>query len=353
MNDLVLITGGAGFIGTNLAARLLAEGRRVLIFDNLARAGVETNLHWLQSSFGGALELVIDDVRNREAVAAAVSRASEVFHFAAQVAVTTSLKDPRLDFDINVGGTLNVLEAIRQSHRSIPLVCTSTNKVYGALEDIELEAAETRYRPVDHVVRAAGVSELRPLDFHSPYGCSKGAADQYVLDYCRSFGLRAVVLRMSCIYGQHQFGNEDQGWVAHFLIQALAGRPITIYGNGKQVRDLLFVDDLVNALLLCQERMSELSGHAFNLGGGPGNAVSLNELLHWIRRLVGREPEIERAPWRTGDQRYFVSDTHRFSLATGWRAHIAANQGVVQLYEWLRAQDDGGAEPLMAKANVA
>lgn len=352
MNDLVLITGGAGFIGTNLAARLLAAGRKVLIFDNLSRPGSEVNLQWLRASFGDNLKVAVEDIRNGDAVDAAVSAASEIFHFAAQVAVTSSLKNPRVDFDINVGGTLNVLEAMRNSRRSIPLVYTSTNKVYGALDDVELEANDTRYQPMDRILRETGISESRPLSFHSPYGCSKGAADQYILDYARSFGLRAVVLRMSCIYGQRQFGNEDQGWVAHFLIQALARSTITVYGDGKQVRDILFVDDLVNALLLCRECMSDLSGRAFNLGGGRSNTVSLIEVLNWIRRLAAYEPAIERASPRIGDQRYFVSDTHRFSLATGWRANVAASDGIVRLFDWLRARDQD-VEPVTAKAHMA
>lgn len=334
----VLITGGAGFIGTNLAARLLESGRQVLIFDNLSRAGVERNLRWLREQYPDRVQVEIADVRDYHLVRAAVSRCSQVFHFAAQVAVTSSLEDPRTDFDINLHGTLNVLEAIRSARRPPSLVFTSTNKVYGALDDVALDTTGTRYQPRNTRLRDTGIGEARPLDFHSPYGCSKGGADQYVLDYARSFGLSAVVLRMSCIYGPHQFGNEDQGWVAHFLIHALEGRPLTLYGDGKQVRDILFVEDLVDALLLCQACMSSLSGRAFNMGGGPANTVSLVELLERIGTLTGSKPAVTRAPWRTGDQRYYVSDTSAFSAATGWSPQVPATEGVARLHAWLQTE---------------
>jgi len=352
MSGRVLITGGAGFVGTNLAARLLASGRPVLLFDNLARPGVEKNLHWLRTTFGETLRVQIGDTRDAQALREAVAEASEVYHFAAQVAVTSSLEDPLADFDVNLRGTLNLLEALRHSVHRPPLVFTSTNKVYGALDDIELEASETRYRPLEPRLRVTGISEHRPLDFHSPYGCSKGAADQYILDYTRSFGLDAVVLRMSCIYGPHQFGNEDQGWVAHFLIRALERRPITIYGDGKQVRDILFVDDLVDALLQCQSRMPTLSGRAFNIGGGPSNTVSLNELLERIAKLLGRPPVVSHANWRVGDQRYYVSDTHAFTSATGWHARVPVNVGLAHLCEWLRAEH-GATETTMPRTHAA
>src|SRR5918998_1996975 len=273
-NRPVLITGGSGFIGTNLAHRLLSAGEPVLLFDNLARPGVEQNLRWLHDTHGKLVRIVIDDVRNPEAVHRAVEQAAQVFHFAAQVAVTTSLTDPVEDFEINARGTLNVLEAIRSQSSPPPLVFTSTNKVYGALEDLGLRRHNQRYEPTDPSLRQTGVSESRPLDFHSPYGCSKGTADQYVLDYARTYGLHSIVFRMSCIYGAHQFGTEDQGWVAHFLIRALGGQPITLYGDGRQVRDILAVEDLVNAFLLAQAHMGSEAGQAFNIGGGPGETGS-------------------------------------------------------------------------------
>jgi CDP-paratose 2-epimerase len=258
-----------------------------------------------------------------------------VFHLAAQVAVTTSLVDPAADFEVNVRGTLNVLEAVRAQEQPPPLFFTSTNKVYGGMEDVPLRLAGRRYEPVDPALAARGFAEDRRLDFHSPYGCSKGAADQYVLDYARSYGLRTVVFRMSCIYGPHQFGTEDQGWVAHFLIQALAERPITLYGDGMQVRDVLYFDDLVRAFLLAEERIDELAGRAFNMGGGPGQTLSLLELVDSIAELHGERPEVCFESWRTGDQRYYVSDHRAFSRATGWRPHVSVKEGIGRLYNWL------------------
>ncbi|HZF99009.1 MAG TPA: NAD-dependent epimerase/dehydratase family protein [Pseudoxanthomonas sp.] len=348
----ILITGGAGFVGTNLAARLLGEGRPVLIYDNLSRPGVEHNLRWLRACFGERLQVEIADVRDRHLLREAVAGVSQVFHFAAQVAVTSSLEDPVADFEINLRGTLNLLEAVRQADTPPPLVFTSTNKVYGALEDVALEATETRYQPSDPGLRQTGIGEARPLDFHSPYGCSKGGADQYVLDYTRSYGLAATVLRMSCIYGPHQFGNEDQGWVAHFLIRALEHKPITLYGDGRQVRDILFVEDLVDAMLLCQERMPQLRGRAFNMGGGAANTTSLIELLERIGRLTGAQPQVSRSSWRTGDQRYYVSDTRAFTAATGWTPQVDVEEGVARLHHWLHAQR-GGAQRTAARSSAA
>jgi CDP-paratose 2-epimerase len=337
-NGYVLITGGSGFVGTNLAARLLDAGRDVLIYDSLARAGAERNLRWLRARHGDAVRIEIADTRDSARLAGAVAGASQVYHFAAQVAVTSSLADPREDFAINLGGTLNLLEAARRLSEPPPIVFTSTNKVYGALPDVALEARATRYEPVEMALREHGISERRPLDFHSPYGCSKGAADQYMLDYARSFGLQTVVLRMSCIYGPHQFGNEDQGWVAHFLISALDKRPITLYGDGRQVRDILYVDDLVDALILCETNVRALSGRAFNIGGGPKNAISLLELVDAITRMEQRPPATARAPWRVGDQRYFVSDTRAFQTAAGWQPRVSAGEGIARLHAWLEAQ---------------
>lgn len=332
----VLITGGAGFIGCNVAHRLLSSGTPVTILDDLSRPGVERNLHWLRSTHGDAMHAIIADVRDRRAVRHAVARARQVFHFAAQVAVTTSLTDPVNDFDINAGGTLTLLEAVRSLPEPPSLVFTSTNKVYGGLDDVPLARNGTRYMPQDDATREHGISEARPLDFHSPYGCSKGTADQYVLDYARSFGLRTIVFRMSCIYGPHQFGTEDQGWVAHFLVRALEHRPIVLYGDGMQVRDILFVDDLVDAMLLAQKHMATHAGRAFNIGGGPSNTISLIELLDRIEQLEGQRPEVLGDGWRTGDQRYYVSDTRAFQDATGWKPRVDAATGIARLHAWLR-----------------
>ena len=338
-----LITGGAGFIGTNLADRLLSDGKPVIVLDSLARSGVERNLQWLRDKHGKDLEVCIADVRERGVLRDAVSRAGQVFHFAAQVAVTTSLYDPIDDFDRNARGTLNLLEEIRRLDSPPPLVFTSTNKVYGGLEDVPLKLYNSRYEPEDQFLRTRGIGEDRPLDFHSPYGCSKGTADQYVIDYSRTFGLKAVVFRMSCIYGLHQFGTEDQGWVAHFLIQALKKQPITIYGDGRQVRDILFAEDLVNAFLLAEQNMSKISGQAFNIGGGPSNTISLLELLEIIRFLEMKGPAVTFSDWRPGDQRYYVSDSSKFKAATGWRVEVDASEGVERLYRWLKQGSAGDA----------
>ncbi len=332
--DLVLITGGAGFIATNVADRLLRQGCRVRLFDNLSRDGVEENVQWLRSEHPGRVEFRFGDVRDSAAVRNALTGVRQVFHFAAQVAVTTSLVDPFLDFDVNARGTLNLLESIRSMDDRPSLLFTSTNKVYGQLDDVELYRHERRYEP-DPVVSRRGISEARPLDFHSPYGCSKGAAEQYVLDYARTFNVPAVVFRMSCIYGPHQFGTEDQGWVAHFIIQALKGRPVTLYGDGLQVRDVLFVDDLVDAMLLAHANIGSIAGEAFNIGGGPTNTTSLLELLDLIETITGDPVPHTIEPWRTADQRYYVSDTTKFSAATGWRPSTPVLDGVGKLTAWL------------------
>ncbi len=329
---LTLVTGGAGFIGTNLCERLLAEGGHVVIFDNLSRAGVEHNLRWLRNRHGPELRVEIGDVRDAAAVARAIRGVDRVYHFAAQVAVTTSLVDPVQDFEINARGTLNVLEALRARPDRVPLVFTSTNKVYGQLADVSLESTSSRYRPADG---SAGFDEKRRLSFHSPYGCSKGAADQYVIDYTHTYAIPATVLRMSCIYGPHQFGNEDQGWVAHFILRALRGEPITIYGDGRQVRDILFVDDLVEALLLAGEPQPDLRGQAFNLGGGPANTISLLELIEVLGRMRGAPLPVQYAEWRAADQRYYVSEPSLFSSLTGWQPRVGVEAGVRTLWHWL------------------
>ena len=338
----VLITGGAGFVGSNLANTLLSSGERVTILDNLSRAGVERNWKWLRSRHGDAVQLVQADTRNEREVALLVREAGAIYHFAAQVAVTTSLEDPDLDFSINVLGTMNVLKAWRELPVPPPLIYTSTNKVYGSLANVELRENGGRYEPVDDEIRASGISETQCLDFYSPYGCSKGTADQYILDHARTFGLPALVFRMSCIYGPRQFGTEDQGWVAHFLIRARERGLLTLYGDGKQVRDILFVEDLVRALCLARENLPRLAGRAFNIGGGPENTISLLELLD-IMEDLGDRPRVEFSDWRPGDQRYYVSDFGRFSRATGWRPAVGVREGIRRLQEWLHHSTAGAS----------
>jgi CDP-paratose 2-epimerase len=335
MRGHTLITGGAGFVGTNLADRLLSQGERVIVLDNLSRAGVEDNARFLDERHGARVDVEVADVRDRAALARAVRGASRVFHLAAQVAVTTSLDEPMDDAATNVQGTLNLLEEARAQHTPPAVVFTSTNKVYGTLDDVQLIERDTRYEPADRDIRARGIGESRPLQFCTPYGCSKGAADQYVLDYSHSYGVPSVVFRMSCIYGTHQMGNEDQGWVAHFLIRAIEGDPITVYGDGKQVRDVLYVDDLVDALTRASDRAAELAGRAFNIGGGPGNCISLRELLDMIGELRGDPASVEFADWRQGDQRFYASDASAFTAATGWRARTSPSEGLMRLHSWL------------------
>jgi CDP-paratose 2-epimerase len=332
----VLVTGGAGFIGCNIANRLAEDGHEVLVYDALSRPGVEKNLAWLKERHPSLIASITADIRDEDELARAARDAKAVFHMAAQVAVTTSLVDPREDFEINIKGTLNLLDALRLKGGRTPLIFASTNKVYGDLADIEFKLEGDRYVPQDREVAGYGIGETRPLDFHTPYGCSKGAADQYVLDYARSFGVPTAVLRMSCIYGMRQMGTEDQGWVAHFLIRALEGETITLYGDGHQVRDIMDVRNAVEAYMHAWERIETISGRAFNLGGGPDNSVSLRELIAYMSELLGREVDLRYEDWRAGDQRYFVADTRVAREALGLSPAVPWKEGVKLLAEWLR-----------------
>ena len=336
----IVITGGAGFIGSNLADALLSDGETVAVLDNLSRGGVKQNLLWLQERHGERLQVVTADVRDSEAVDAALANAAAVFHFAAQTAVTTSLADPIEDFEINARGTVNVLEAVRKAGHRAPVIFSSTNKVYGGLGDLRLVELDERHVPADELIRTRGINEDRKLDFCTPYGCSKGVADQYVLDYGRSYDLPTAVLRMSCIYGPRQFGTEDQGWVAHFLIRALKGEPITIYGDGKQVRDVLHVSDAVAAYRAVLADIDKVRGRAFNLGGGPRNAVSLNMVLREIENIVGTTLSVSRDDWREGDQLYFVAETSRLEAELAWHAKTGWRDGLRDLADWLAGQDN-------------
>ena len=332
----VLITGGAGFIGCNIANRLAEDGHEILIYDALSRPGVEQNLAWLKERHPGLVSSITADIRDEDELARAAREAKAVFHMAAQVAVTTSLADPREDFEINIRGTLNLLDALRLKGDRTPIIFASTNKVYGDLADIDFQLDGQRYVPQDRSVAQNGIGEARPLDFHTPYGCSKGAADQYVLDYARSFAVPAAVVRMSCIYGVRQMGTEDQGWVAHFLIRALEGQPITLYGDGHQVRDIMDVRNAVEAYVKAWRRIDRISGRAFNLGGGPDNAVSLRELIAYMGELLGREVDVRFDDWRAGDQRYFVADTRQIRDALDLSPAVPWREGVALLAEWLR-----------------
>jgi CDP-paratose 2-epimerase len=340
MNDTrhtrpVLVTGGCGFIGCNLADRLAGRGNEVIVLDNLARAGVRENAQWLKSRYGERVNIVIADIREPISVIDAVREASAVIHLAAQVAVTDSVADPLADFEINARGTINVLEAVRLHNPSAPVLFASTNKVYGRLiDDRQILRADQRYQPASPLL-ADGISENAPLDFYSPYGCSKGTADQYVRDYARVFGLQTVVLRMSCIYGPRQFGTEDQGWIAHFLLSALRGDRLTIYGDGYQVRDALHVSDAAEAWLAALDHIALVRGRTFNLGGGPSNAVSLRELIALLRELTGNDISYSFADWRPGDQPWYVTDARALSAALGWQPKTPLRDGLISLHEWL------------------
>jgi CDP-paratose 2-epimerase len=331
-----LITGGAGFIGTNTADRLLSDGHQVIIVDDLSRRGSESNLRWLRERHGDFPFHKID-VRDYAALSLAFGEHAPldlVLHFAAQVAVTTSVEDPRTDFEINTLGTLNVLEAVRAMDDDPVVLYTSTNKVYGALTQLQAVEDDLRYRYVDLPL---GVTEETPLDFYSPYGCSKGAADQYVRDYHRMYGMRTIVFRNSCIYGTRQFGIEDQGWLAWFVIAAVKGAPITIYGNGKQVRDLLYIDDLVEAMLLAYEKIDKTQGRIYNIGGGAENSVSIwLEVEPILSKLLGKDIPVDYADWRPGDQPIYVSDITRASKDFGWRPKTTVDEGLNRLFNWVR-----------------
>ncbi|CAN5143241.1 GDP-mannose 4,6-dehydratase [soil metagenome] len=348
----VTVTGGAGFIGSNVAAVYLRDGHRVTVLDSLRRPGTAANLDWLGRLGGDRLEFVRGDVRDARLVHDLLAGPTDlVFHFAAQPAVTTSVERPREDLEINLLGTFNVLEAIRARQGLPPpaLFFTSTNKVYGALERHATIETERRHRFADERLHASGVGESEPLDFHSPYGCSKGAADQYARDYARMYGLPIVVFRMSCIYGQRQFGNEDQGWLAHFLIALATQRPLVIYGDGKQVRDILHVDDLVRAFQLAHEHLEDVAGNVYNIGGGPANSVAVwAELREHLASLPGHVPEPGREDWRPGDQPVYVSDTTRARRDFGWTAEIGATEGIERLWRWVQAERDLIAETLGA-----
>jgi CDP-paratose 2-epimerase len=336
----VLVTGGCGFVGCNIAQALALRGSRVLILDSLARAGSQENGRWLRARHGDRIVIEQADVRDEAAVNRLTARASAVIHLAAQVAVTTSLDAPIEDFEINARGTLNLLEAIRRSGSQIPLLFASTNKVYGKLLDRDMiEREGNRYWPRNDDL-AGGVDERTPLDFYSPYGCSKGTADQYVRDYARVFGIPTAVMRMSCIYGPRQFGTEDQGWIAHFLISAIRNQPITIFGDGYQVRDALFIDDAVAAWLGVLDHIGRLSGCVFNLGGGPANAVSLREMMEMIAKLRGEDPHLHFEDWRPGDQPWYVSDIEAISRAIGWVPKTPVREGVARLHGWLSERLD-------------
>ena len=330
-----LVTGGAGFIGANYVHRLLSRGDEAVVFDDLSRPGVRANLEWLRQNHGAAVRLVVGDICDERLLRPAAADADAIVHLAGQTAVTTSVGDPVGDFRANAFGTLRVLEAARASPRRPIVLYASTNKVYGAMAGVATVEAPTRYAYRD---LPCGIAEDQPLDFHSPYGCSKGAGDQYARDYHRIFGLRTVVLRQSCIYGPRQMGSTDQGWLAWFVIAALTGQPVTVYGDGKQARDVLFVDDLLDAYDAAVDRIGTAAGQVYNVGGGPGRVLSVwAEFGPLLERLVRRRIPTTRAAWRPGDQRVYVSDIRKAGRELGWTPRIPVEEGIERLFAWIAA----------------
>lgn len=334
----LLITGGAGFIGSNTADAFLSDGHQITVFDDLSRAGTELNLSWLQSNHPG-LRFVRGDITQIDQIQAAFDVSFDaVIHLAAQTAVTTSITEPARDFQINALGTFNLLEAVRISGQDPVVIYASTNKVYGGMETVAVVEEERRYRYLDYPL---GIREDLGLDFHSPYGCSKGAADQYVRDYARMYGLRTIVYRQSCIYGERQFGIEDQGWVAWFILAARAKKQITIFGNGKQVRDVLHIQDLVAAYKVGIERADQVAGRIYNIGGGPEFSLSIwIEFREILEKLLEQEIPVTTADWRPGDQPIYVSDITKAKNELGWSPTISPEQGIKRLYEWIDGNVD-------------
>jgi CDP-paratose 2-epimerase len=329
------ITGGAGFIGSNYVNRLLERGEKVSIYDNLSRAGAKRNLAWLQEAYGRrAFQLVVGDVRDAAQLTVSTREADVIVHLAGQVTVTTSVINPREDFEINAGGTFNVLEAARLNERKPVILYASTNKVYGGMEDVPVIKRLTRW---EYENLPDGCPETQPLDFHSPYGCSKGTGDQYARDYARIYDLPTVVLRQSCIYGTRQFGMEDQGWVAWMIIAALTGQTITIFGDGRQIRDVLYVDDLLDAYDAAIARIDQVKGRVFNVGGGPANTMSIwTEFGPILEKLLGKPIPVGSGDWRPGDQKVFVADIRKAEQELGWKPKIGVEQGVGRLYKWVK-----------------
>jgi CDP-paratose 2-epimerase len=339
MSRKYLVTGGAGFIGSNYVHRLLQRGEQVVIYDNLSRVGAKANLRWLEQVFGKqSVRLVKGDVADPRQVAECAREADVIVHLAGQVAVTTSVTHPREDFEANALGTFNALEAARLSGNDPIFIYASTNKVYGGMDEVKILELQTRWQYTD---LEYGCPETQALDFHSPYGCSKGAGDQYVRDYARIYGLRTVVFRQSCIYGPRQFGVEDQGWLAWMIIAAVTGRPITIYGDGKQVRDVLHVDDLLDAYDAAITRIDTAKGQVFNIGGGVKNVLAIwAEFGPLLERLLGRKIPVADADWRPGDQRVFYADVRKARSELGWEPRIDFADGIRRLLEWVQENQE-------------
>lgn len=333
MKKKALVTGGAGFIGSNLVDHLLKERWEVILFDNLSRKGTKANLDWLKKNHQSKkLNVVIKDIRDYGSIKRAVKRVDAVFHLAAQVAVTLAVENPREDFEINALGTLNVLEAGRELGHNPAVLYSSTNKVYGSLDNLKYKEKKLRYTFRDF---PEGIKEEHPLDFYSPYACSKGAADQYTRDYYRVFGVPTVTFRQSCIYGSRQVGAVDQGWMAFLAASVLSGKPITYYGDGKQVRDVLYIDDLIEAFLKAVDKIDKVKGEIYNIGGGVDNALSLREFVKILEEKTGKEIPVQMAEWRAGDQKVFISDNSKAEKDLNWKPKTGKNSGIDKLLNWI------------------
>lgn len=336
----LLITGGCGFLGSNLASYAMENGYELTLFDNLYRAGSITNLSWLKAK--GNFRFIHGDIRNYNDVLRVMSdvKPDAVFHLAGQVAMTTSISNPRYDFEVNALGTHNLLEAVRLAVPEAVIVYSSTNKVYGDLEQYTYHETASRYECIDC---PDGFSEITPLDFHSPYGCSKGAADQYVLDYARIFGLKTIVFRHSSMYGGRQFATYDQGWIGWFCQKAMEEKecvlkePFTISGNGKQVRDVLHVDDMVSLYFLAVENAEKARGQAFNIGGGISNSLSLLELFKMLESFMKTKLHFRALPVRISDQKVFVADIAKVKAVLNWEPQVKATEGVARMVQWTKA----------------
>lgn len=333
MNNRLLITGGAGFIGSNLACHFSRKNYKVTIFDNFERKGTVDNSDWLKRNFP-KLKIIKGDIRRMKDVREAVKAKDIIFHMSAQVAVTTSVSDPRTDFEINALGTFNLLESARITGNKHLVIFASTNKVYGGMEEVRIIEKGGKYLYKDFPF---GISEKRQLDFHSPYGCSKGAADQYIRDYERIYDIPTVVFRQSCIYGPRQFGIEDQGWIAWFIIATTLGKPITIYGDGKQVRDVLYVDDLVKLFEKAVDNPKICRGKVYNVGGGMKNTLSVwSEFGPILEKLFKRKIKPRFSSWRPGDQKVYISDIGFVISELGWKPKIGVVEGITRLFNWVQ-----------------
>jgi CDP-paratose 2-epimerase len=328
------ITGGAGFIGINSALDLIKNGSdQVLVYDNFERVGTHENINAVSGS--SQCTVVEGDIRNKDKLNDKIKMFSPdvVLHLAGQVAVTKSVEDPRHDMMTNIVGTFNVLEAVREHAQEAVLINASTNKVFGDLSSISLVENESSY----DFENIDGVSEDFPIEFHSPYGCSKGSAEQYVLDYSRIYDMNTVSFRQSCVYGRHQFGVEDQGWVAWFIIAHILDEDITIYGDGKQVRDVLFVEDLIDAYKLAVRNIDDVSGHVFNIGGGRPNSISLRDSLELLSQIHDTTPSITYSDWRPGDQKVYISDIQKAQKLLGWVPEVSVEEGLQESYDWMKS----------------